>query len=252
MQNKPISTKLVVIILSLALISLGLLSVVYVKKLKKDFITMRTALLKDNQFLRNQAELLQDSVNQKNEAISQLEAQKKAAEEEANSLKDASEKIRIEYSGKIDNLEKKKSALRKRIFMLEKAPLADRIKAAMQGETDKKIVNVLQDTLDKLDAVKSGKAVTLEPIEVAQADKKGVVLSVDPKNVLIVVSIGSKDGLMEGDRCKIFSKEGKEVATAEVISSRYTMSACFVDDINYGFNIKSLKQGYSVIMADRK
>ncbi len=229
-----------------------MVSFVYVKKIKKDYYMMRTVLLKDNQTLRSRAELLQETAIQKTEIANTMEKEKKVYEEQANSLKEELEKLRQDLGGQVDLLTKKKAALRKRIYMLEKAPLASRIKAAMQGETDRRIINIMNDTLSKVELVKSGKAVSLEPIEVSAADQKGTVLSIDRKNDLAIVSIGTKDGLMEGDRCKIYGRDGTEIASAEVISARYAISACFVDDMNYGYNIKSIKEGCSVIIAEKK
>lgn len=248
MPNKSAIGRLMVIVLILGLILLGLASFVYIKKLKKDFRTVTTALLRDNQGLKSRVELLQGTVKDKTDAIETLEKEKKAGEEEIGALKEENAKMGEE----VDALTKKKEALRKRIYMLEKAPLAERIKAAMRSETDKRIVNILNDTLDKIELVKSGKSVTLEPIEVSAAEKRGIILSVDRRNDLVVVNIGTKNGLMEGDRVKLYSRDGKEMASSEVISARYAISACFVDDFNYGFSIRNIKEGCRAAVIEKE
>ena len=134
---------------------------------------------------------------------------------------------------------------------MEKAPLSEWLKTAMEGETNQKIKNVLSDTMSKINMIRTGRAVTLEPIEVSSSNKTGTIISVDRRNDLIVINIGSKNGVMEGDRCKIYSKDGKEIASCEIISARYTIAAGFVDNMNYGTNIKNIKEGLSVALVEK-
>jgi hypothetical protein len=252
MQEKNILMKLAVGALALGLVFMALVSFLYIKKIKRDLFAIRAALLKDNDALRNQTERLRETVVEKEDALNLAEKDKKRFEEEANSLKEENEKLHGDLDEKVGGLTKKKAALKKRISKLESAPLTEWIKNIMQVQSDQKIKNILGDTLSKIEMVKSGKAVTLEPIEVSAADKKGSILSIDRKNDLIVINLGSKDGLMEGDRLNIYAKDGKQVASAEIISARYTISAAFVDDMNYGTNIKSIKEGLSVAIVEKK
>jgi hypothetical protein len=252
MQNKNIAMNLLVIILVLALIFTAGASYLIMKKIRRDYWTMRTTLSKDNQELKSRVGALQETLNQKEEVFNNAETYKKNYEEQIAFLKEENDKLRSGVDQKIDELTKKKSLLKKRIHKMETAPIDKWIKSMMAGQSDQKIKNILKDALDKVELVQSGKAVTLEPIEVSAANKKGTILSIDRKNDLIVISVGSKDGLMEGDRFNIFSRDGKEIASAEVISARYAIAAAFVDSMNYGVNINSIKEGFSVAMVEKK
>jgi hypothetical protein len=252
MQNKKITMNLVVIILVLALVFLAGASFLIMKKIRRDYWVMRVSLEKDKEALKSHADALQATINEKQDLFNNADTYKKNYEEQIAFLKEENEKLRSGVDQKIDDLTKKKALLKKRIQKMESAPIDKWIQSMMAGQSDQKIKNILKDALDKVELVKSGKAVTLEPIEVSAADKKGKILSIDRKNDLIVISIGSKDGLMEGDRFNIFSKEGKEIGSAEVISARYAIAAAFVDSMNYGVNINSIKEGFSVAMVEKK
>jgi len=234
---------------AMAVLVLG--AVLYAGKAKADLIIVRNSLLKDNQELRARTEMLQDALNQKEEALRTAENDKRAFEDQAATLKQQNDKMRSESDQMIEDLTKKKAALKKKIENMKKAPLDEWLKTVMQNEGNQKIKSILNDAATKINMVKHGQSVTLEPIEVSAANRKGNIISIDRKNDLIIVSIGTKDGVMEGERCSIYSGEGKEIATCEIISARYTIAAAFVDNMNYGTNIKNIKEGLTVAIVEK-
>ncbi|MDD5174101.1 MAG: hypothetical protein PHV48_04680, partial [Candidatus Omnitrophica bacterium] len=120
---------------------------------------------------------------------------------------------------------------------------------------------VLDDSLRKIELIKEGKAVNLEPIVVKDdnalqsalldqenAQKKGEVLSLDKKSSLVVINLGRKEGVKEGDRLRIF-KDADQIAGGEVISVRYRISAAVIDDIRYKSTIDDIKEGYEATLT---
>ena len=78
--------------------------------------------------------------------------------------------------------------------------------------------------------------------------RKGKVISVDQKYSLAVFDIGRKDGVEKGKQCAIL-KDDKEIAQAEVISTRYNVSAAFIYETAYGHNIRDIKEGDGVLVT---
>lgn len=241
----------------------------YLKVTEIKFETEKAALIKENMALQDKADSLDKTVKEKAEAVLTLEAQKKTILDQVKSIEEESKKAMQLYTGQIDILKKENTSLREKMEGLKKFSIIDLIKQAITKEDNENIKKVLEDAMIKVDLIRSGKVVNLEPIVVednagaAEAVlqeepqtkpvsgqiKTGNVLSVDAASDLIVISMGRKDEIKEGDRCLIF-KDGKEMASGEIISTRYRIAAAFVDDIKYKYNIRDIKEGDKVLMKE--
>jgi hypothetical protein len=81
------------------------------------------------------------------------------------------------------------------------------------------------------------------------ARKTGKVLSVDAKDNLLVIDLGRQDDVKQGNRC-IILKDEKEMASGEVISVRYNVSAVFVDDLKFNNKISNIKEGNTALIKE--
>ena len=217
----------------------------------------------------------------------ELEASLKTLREENEKLSNDYKELKLTYttltskkedfSRQLEELEEKNRYLSGRITELENSPLVQRIREALPGEQNEKVKKVLADALHNVELIQQGKPVDLGPIVVTGKDnteeekmpnvlstqdlpKKtapalansagntGRVISVDAKNSLLVIDLGTEDGILPGDRCVVL-KDEKVVASAEIISVRYKISAAFVDDVRYKNALTDIKEGDRVFMS---
>lgn len=275
MQNKNNLLTTTLIILCAFFIFLALASLKNIRKMEVEFNQQKTVLLKENIDLKTQVDSIQNIVNQKIEAVDAMEREKKDLENQLITFKDEKEKFAASFNKQVETLKRKNITLRKRIIVLENDDLTHSIRQAIEKESDESIKLVLGDMLSKIELIKEGKPVNLRPIAIKRnytpsqvettygqqgqengpsrlsgEGKEGVILSLDRKNNLVVISFGRKDGVKEGDQCMIFSK-GKELARAEIIAARYRIAAAFISSIQYKYNISSIKEGDKVTMIEK-
>ena len=239
------------------------------KKMELEFNEKKATLVKENLELKDRIDSIQQMVAQKTESAGILDKEKKIIEDQLQSLKDENEKLISSSTGQIETLKKKNAILKKRIVTLENSPIVQRIKEAIQVEDNDSVKAVLADAVNKMEMIGAGKSVSLEPIVVTKIrqespsapDKKptgaaspataegktGVILSVDKKSNLIVINLGRKDDVKEGDRCKIFKKD-REIAGAQIINIRYRISAAFIDDIKYKYTINDIAENQKAVI----
>ena len=106
----------------------------------------------------------------------------------------------------------------------------------------------MQKTVTGLNKTKTAKIPTSDSIA---TEKRGKILSVDRRYNLIVISLGRREDVKEGEDC-IVLKNGKEAAFATIISARYKISAAFLDETKYGYDIRSVEEGDEVLMMEQK
>jgi hypothetical protein len=229
------------------------------KKMELEFNEKKATLVKENLELKDRIDSIQQMVAQKTEAAGVFDKEKKIIENQLKSLKDENEKLIFGTNEHIDTLKRKNAILKKRVASLENSPIVQRIKEAIQVEDNDNVKEVLADAVNKIEMVMAGKSVSLEPIVVTKIQqtgavssvtaegKTGVILSIDKKTNLIVINLGRKDDVKEGDRCKIF-KNDLEIARAQIINIRYRISAAFVDDIKYKYTINDIGENQKVII----
>jgi len=260
----------VLVVISALFIFLAVSSFRNIKKMELDFNQKKAILVKENLDLKDRLNSLQDMITRKTEALGAVEKEKAALEEQLNALKIAAESFKAASNEELGALKKKTLTLSKKIYALENSPIVQRIRDAIDKENNENIKKVLEDSANKIDMIKEGKSVNLEPIIVtgkesgvpssakekdgdiqAKEGKRGIVLSVDRKNNLIVINLGHNDGVKEGYRCKIL-KDEQVIGSAEIMSVRYRVSAAFVDDLQYKATVDDVKEGCKVIVPDNQ
>lgn len=255
----------------------------HLKKIEFEFNEKKGTLIKENLDLKDRLDNLQEIARQKSVQAEALERERKNFEDEINKLKAENDKLNSEYSqlnnsysdliaekkaldNQTEDLKRKYAVLAKKVSELEKNPLVQKIRDSIQKETNEEIKKVLEVALHNIELIQAGKPVELSPIVVSKEkaqegqvpqqqagmplqenEKAGQVLSVDRKNNLVVIDLGRKDSIKEGDPCLIY-KNDSEIARGEVISLRYNMSAVFIKELKYRSVIEDIQEGDKIII----
>jgi len=243
------------------------------KKTELQFNERKATLIKENLDLKDTNKTLEDTLNQKKDAFTLLEQERKTIEEKLTSFENEKEAIKKDYEDELISLKKDNAFLTTKVKELENKTLAEHIQEAIQKEENDALKKFLAKVVYNIEVIKKGGNIELEPIVVTEGGgqkeeatgeepqaegrkkapsqyqgKKGKVISVDQKYSLVVFDIGRKDGVEKGKQCAIL-KDDKEIAQAEVISTRYNVSAAFVYETAYGHNIRDIKEGDGVLVA---
>ena len=275
MQNRNNLSITVLVIICVFFIFLSLYFFKNVKKMELGYKEQKAVLLKENVDLKARIDSIQNIVDQKIESVNAVEQEKEALENQLAALKAENEKLAASFNDQLEVLRRKNFILRKKVASLENSDLVGRIKEAIENEENGNIKKVLVIALNKVESIKTHGSVAPEPVierkedALAQAkaasagldrkdespqppagEKSGTILSLDRKNNLIVISFGRKDGVKEGDRCSIL-QGGGEVAQAEIMGIRYRISAAFIDNFKYKYNISSIREGDKVTLVER-
>jgi hypothetical protein len=256
--------------MSVIFVLLALSSFRNIKKTELDFNQKKAILIKENLDLKDSVDSLQETIKQKTAALGAVEKEKAALEEQVNALKTAAASFRETSDKELVALKQRTLLLNKKIYTLKKTPIAQRIRSAIDKEENEKIKKVLEDSANKIDMIREGKSVDLEPIIVTKkgsetpssakekstvSQKKevrsGVVLSVDKKNNLIVINLGRNDGVKEGYVCQIL-KDGQVIGAAEIMSVRYRVSAAYVKGTQYKVSMDDIKEGCRVTAPEEQ
>jgi len=233
----------------------------YFKTVESKFNNEKADLIKENMDLQDKVDSLEEDIAQKTGIATNLETEKKTLEarlitlgEEAKNLESRYGQL---YGEKIKILKKENLFLRSRSDDIKKMSLVNFLKATLAKEGNSNIKEVVKDALSKVELINSGKSVRLEPIVVAEKDKKydkendgsfdiknlsGKIVSIDTVNNLVVVDIGRQDGVKDGQKC-VISKGSDEIASGEIISTRYKLSAVFVGEIRQKHTFSDIAEG---------
>lgn len=228
----------------------------------------RAVLIKEGMDLQDKIDALTKELKEKAGAISFMEAEKRAIIEQVKVIEYEKKKNVQKYIRKMQALKEKNAELNKKIESIKKIPLSELLKETLADENNETIKRLVENTLSKIAEIRQGKAVSLEPIVItgegvpdtaAQAGaalenssiarKTGKILSVDKTNNLIVLDMGRNNNVKEGQRFVIM-KDGKEAASAEIINTRYKISAAFISDVRYGHTINDIKEGGTVSIIE--
>lgn len=225
----------------------------------------KAALIKEGMDLQDRIDGLSKELKEKAASVAVIESEKKAAVDNMKTLETEVKKSAKMYQLKIDTLKKSNDMLNKQLERIKNIPLTEMLKDALENENNENIKKLIENTIAKIDMIRQGKVVNLEPIvvtnqagaaapaetaqETGPAGLAGKILSVDKKNNLIVISLGRSNNVKEGQRCLIY-KGSNEAASAEIITTRYKISAAFVDDVKYGYTINDVKEGEKVSISE--
>ncbi|MFH1753642.1 MAG: hypothetical protein ABH875_05615 [Candidatus Omnitrophota bacterium] len=244
------------------------------KNMELEFNERKAKLIKENLDLKDDKENLGTKITQKEEAIALLQEKRNAVESELKTFEDRVKGMRDEYEHQVLELKEENVSLTQRIEYLESMPLSSRIKEAIANEENQKLRTFLAKVISNIDIIEKGGDIELEPIVVTDKkeeeeeleqsagqrgvrqesvveilEKTGNIISVDEKYSLIVFDLGRKDGAERGAQCAI-AKGDRKIAAAEIISSRYRVAAAFIYEMEYGYSIKDIKEGDSVIILE--
>lgn len=258
-------------------------SVADVKNKEIEMDRHRASMIKDNLELKERLGAIQDLLDKKIEASGLLLEEKKELSDKIELLKKENESLIASFQGQLDTLKRKNFILRKKIFDLEESPLLKRIKRAIEEEKDAEIKSALAEAVVRIENAQSGKEpanvpdtengtpdgtpvdsqtdgvsnfVSISsgmpdpnkpPVRDVETGKRGVVVSIDSNNKLVVISLGSRDGVDEGDRLKIL-KNDIEVARGAIVSTRNRLSAAAIDDIKRQYKMTDIKEGDPAVM----
>lgn len=263
-------TLLGAILLSITIFSVILAGSIYhhLKKAEADFKSKEAALVKANIDLKDEIVDAREEIMQKAASMTLLEEE--------------NQKLKYEYSEEFEALKEENTILADKIAQLEEKPLIEHLRDAINTERNRNVRKFLEKVLYNIVLVKSGKNVELEPIVVATKEeeiisepeeikkstkkarvktepeeeqpsflvgKKGKILSVDRRFNLIVINLGRNDNVKEEDRC-IILKDDKAIGEARIINLRYRVSAAFVDEMESGYNIRKIQEGYEVLVKE--
>ncbi|NQU94767.1 MAG: hypothetical protein HQ549_00860 [Candidatus Omnitrophica bacterium] len=165
-----------------------------------------------------------------------------------NIAKEEDENVKKLLEKTLRNLELAKSGENIEDVALESANLASNKKAQEKPEASPE--DLRQARMQKTAAeLSKTKTTEIPQSNFLVAGKRGKILSVDKRYNLMVISLGRRDDVTEGEEC-IVLKNGKEAAFATIISARYKVSAAFLDETKYGYDIRRIKEGDEILVME--
>ena len=256
--NIPLPTKaLAVICIFCVLLTFGMLS--HFKNSEKAFKNKNAALIREKAELKIQFDSLSAALDNNKITVESLEKERESIASEFARIEKEYKKLKESNARVLQLLKHENKSMRKKIEAFIKGSTDELIKQIALRESDNSVKNILADTLAKIEAAKSGKYVPLDPIIVAAEapisnnpivpnnSKGGRVISVDRKNCLIVINMGRSEGVRDGKRCRVISDRG-EVAGGTIISTRYTISAAFLDTFAPKRTIEDVSKDEEVVI----
>jgi len=283
MKNQNIVIIVVLVIISLLCMVMAWAMFQNLKNSEAEFNRTKAELISRNLDLKERIDNLQSLMLQKDEEVSKstleladktsmisfLEKEKKSIKSELIELRKQTKELQSTHSSQVETLIKENEFLSKRIEELEKQTPVESLKKALSEEDEKKVRKILEGVGYEAKMVGSGNAVDLDRVVVKEGimpvdieientsdqsliplEKLGKVLSVDRENNLLVIDMGRQDGVEEGQQC-IILEGNKEIASAEIISTRYRISAAVIEHIRYGFNINDIKKDNDALVLKK-
>ena len=259
---------LLLIILAIACIACIFLAWSTHKQLKNkdfEFDKEKALMIKDKLDLKDSLITMRETVNKNSATISTLEEEKISLLNSKKRLEEEKQKTVELFTEQLQTLQQENTLLTEQSEMLKQNPVIKRIAIALQGDKKETVQKALENLLQNLDTIHAGRQVNLAPINITKTsaatpsqqkilppsslENLGEILSVDAKHTLIIINLGRRNQIKAGDRCLIV-KNGKEIATSEIISVRYRVAAAVIDGINAGYSLTDIKEGGSVLLKD--
>ena len=237
----------------------------HLKEITSDFNDKKTVLVKENMDLKNELESLGETVKQNAAEITVLQGQRKAIEEKLKVIGRENGKLTQSYNdlkNRYRSLTIKKRdfkrmylRLRQKVEAIKSDALIRQVEMSISKEQDGETQKLLQMVLYYIRVIRGDKPSEAVPVpavgkETESPASQSRVLAVDKKNNLVVISLGRKDKVVEGDKCVIF-KNGNELARGEVINVRYKISAVFINEMQYKNTIADVAEGDSVLINNK-
>ena len=267
---------LMALLIAVSLFLIALVASLYgsLKKTEAQFNERKAVLIKENLDLKDSAKAVEELLNQKKESLVILEKERKNIDDKIAGFNEEKDALKKEYEEELLALKTENASLKAKMTSLRKKTLAESIDEAIEEEDNENLKKFLAKVKYNIEVIKKGGNIELEPIIVTDigegagtgpaletapskkistqtAAREGKVMSVDSKYSLVVFDLGRKDGVKQGGQCSIL-KDGKEIASAEIISTRYNVSAGFVYETAYGYAIDDIREGDGVAVFSTK
>lgn len=250
---------------TMILISISIFSVIFalslfahLKNTEKKLNKEKQSLIEENIELKNQYDSIRSTLKIKTEALENFESQRNTFMQEMEKFKKDREESVVRDTEEIELLKRENRSLKDELELLKKLSVTQAMKEALQSENNESVKKVLEDALNKIEMVRSGKSVTLDPIVVTERPayhdpgasvSSGKVISVDARSNLIAIDLGRANEIREGQRCLII-KDDSEIGSAEIIRVRSKISAAFVDDIKHRYTVRDIRVGDRIEIQD--
>jgi len=264
-MQKKIIWQVALIVTAIFLIIITSSSYKSLKRMRFEFNEKKAVLIRENLELKDRLNSIQEMVSQKMASLDILEEEKKNVEKEIAVLKQGNDELMDGSRRKLEDIKRNNAIMKKKIANLESNPVVQSIKEALAREPNNDVKKLVENALNRIELIKSGKSVALEPIVVTEKSYepsgdgtestvkqalKGTVLSVDRKNNLVVINLGAREGAREDDRITIL-KDEKEIAQAQIVSVRYELSAAMVDNPKTAYTMNDIKEGQVVLIMKK-
>jgi len=276
MYNRSIFLGAIIVSASIFCIILGVTFLFHLKNIEKEFEEEKAALTRSNHEANKQIGSAREAIIQNEKTLAVLEGKKNILESKVKFLKEDNEKLQKPYLEEIQRLKEESTPLAERIAELENQPLLNRIKKAIKAEDSKDMREILEKAAYNLEYAGSMQILEETPIdatgsgaEILFADdtkkneteiitssiselnmpKMARVLLLDKKHNIAVINLGRRDNIKEGQVC-VFLKDEEDIASSKIISMRYNMAACFIDELAYGSTVKDIEKGDRALVLE--
>lgn len=206
----------------------------------------KEVLSKEKAALAVDVDSLKADVKAKADTIAALQAENKTISDSESLARSSMESLKKDNNKYKDEVETFNSYTPSQLIIL-----------ISSREKNENARNLLEDTAKKLDMIREGKTVSLEPITVTKnqtkprpalyGQKQGKVVSVDIRDGTVVIDMGKLDGIKEGQYCTIYDGQSL-ICAASVAWTRFTISGIITNDFQPGHSIKDVKEGLSVVL----
>lgn len=259
MRNRTTRRMAGLVLISLICVAVAVSSFRSMNRMNLEFNEKKAVLVREALDLKDKIDQAEKNITAKNKGMEELEKKFEEARKELEEITVKNSRMMTTYTVRIDELERLNSELEDKVASLLDTTIEQYLKNYAETETDPAMKALIARTLSNIELVRGGKQARLDPIVVSASSPetshenssglsgglKGVVLSTDLKNNLLVTNLGRKDGVGEQTTC-IISRDGQELARGYVISARYRLSAVYINEIKYGRKITDIKEGDSV------
>lgn len=270
-QNKNTALSYVLISITVFCIILTASLYNYLKKSRLEFNEKKALFIKENLDLKDSSSSLQEAVAKKEIEIGVFKEEKESVENQLNLAKEEKKILEKEYIEQMEEFTKENVSLENKIKEIKERPIEEQLAESIAKEENENLKKVFEAALSNLELIKEGKEPQFGPAEtVLKPDTKefqlkpeeetemktllseitAEVVSVDRKTNLIVINLGRRNNIKEGDRCAIL-KDEKDIAHAEIIGVRYRTSAAFVSEMRYNYNLNDIEKGDRVLISEK-
>ncbi|MFA6635881.1 MAG: hypothetical protein WCV56_02045 [Candidatus Omnitrophota bacterium] len=255
---------------TVALVTVSLVCIVAVavtlrnmRRLELEFNRKRAVLVRENLDLKDRIDSTEKDLALRTEDLNALERELDLTNDRMEEIERTSSETISSFSQEVEELRERKTALEEELSSLRDMTVIQHLEHSAEKEENPGVKALLQRTIEIIGMIMDGESVSLAPVMVTApspgqdgqdlitfpGEARGLVLSTDHRNNLIVTNLGRKDGVEENSTCVVTRDNGEELARGYVISVRYRVSAVFIDEVKVGRTIKDISESDKVIIG---